>query len=145
MQSRQHGAKVFLCVCVCDFMTLDIPWLCRVFIARRGVRFLLTHGETLDIWKNWSSVCEGEIPSLFLSCVLKLCRWLCDIFHQFTVSTAAPRGFCCLCCGRDIITTSPPLMIVYHQRKAINTNIAMLTNTLLSTDLIAALPGCSFT
>lgn len=30
-------------------------------------------------------------------------------------------------------------MIVYHQRKAINTNIAVLANTLLSVDLIAAL------
>ena len=59
-----------------------------------------------------------------------------------SISTAAPQGFCCLYCGRDIITTSPPLMIAYHQRKAINTNTTMLANTLLSIDLIAALAGC---
>lgn len=33
-------------------------------------------------------------------------------------------------------------MIVYHQRKAINTNIAMLASMPLSTDLIVALSGC---
>ncbi len=33
-------------------------------------------------------------------------------------------------------------MIVYHQRKAINTNIAVLANTLHSIDLIAALADC---
>lgn len=33
-------------------------------------------------------------------------------------------------------------MIVYRQRRAINTDIAALTNTLLGIDLIAALAGC---
>ena len=62
--------------------------------------------------------------------------------HFFHSSTAALQDLCCFYCGRDIITTSPPPMIVYRQRKAINTNIAMLPNTLLSIDLIAALAGC---
>lgn len=79
-----------------------------------------------------------HISAIFDMCVSYRGR----IFHRLQVSTAAPQGFCCFYCGRDIITTSPPLMMVYHQRKAINTNVAMLTSSRLSTDLIAALAGC---
>lgn len=108
---------------------MDKPWISKGII---------THEDSINV---------GEIPSPFFqpfsSCLLKAVSLAVSyFFRQFTVSTAAPQGSCCLYCGRDIITTSPPLMIVYHRRKAINTNIAMLANTLLSIDLIATLAGC---
>lgn len=90
------------------------------------IRFLPWHDKTMkkDAHRSWDSGMEMSTNSLF--------AFICGInsivgshsLNQFLTSLAELQGFCSLCCGRAIITTSPPLMIIYHWWKAINISTA---------------------
>ena len=110
---------------------------------------LLEHRKTLIMWKNSCSLrgrvrgrMRRVVSSYFSNCVFKAaspavsCSSSVHCFHSSTAGLLLPLLWW------RYNYNKPPLMIVYHQRKAINTSIAELASTRLSTDLMRLLSGC---